>query len=54
MKTCGQTSMARMSLGPWKFVRDMGSLHHLGLIMAPGQVANGDNLGKPFRSSIQL
>ena len=30
-----RTSMARTSLGPWKFVRDMGSSSHLGLIMAP-------------------
>ena len=29
----------------WKFVLDMGSLSHWGLIIAPGQEANGDNLG---------
>ena len=28
-----QTSMAQTSLGPWKFVVDLGSLSHLGLIM---------------------
>ena len=27
-----RTSMARTSLGPWKFVRDMGSSSHCGLI----------------------
>ena len=31
----------------------LGSLSHLGLIMAPGQKANGDNLGKSFPSSTQ-
>ena len=36
--------MARTSLGPWKFVRDMGSSSHWGLIMAQGQEANGDKL----------
>ena len=41
-----RTAMARTSLGPWKFVRDMGSSSHWGLIMAPSQEANGDNLGK--------
>ena len=39
------TSMARRSLGPWKFIRDMGGSSHWGLIMPPGQEANGDNLG---------
>ena len=29
-----KTSMARTSLGPWKFIRDMGSSSHWGLIMA--------------------
>ena len=38
--------MARTSLGPWKFVRDMGSSSHCRLDMAPGQEANSDNLGK--------
>ena len=45
--------MARTSFGPWKFVRDMGSASHRRLIMASGQEANGDNLGKSFRSSTQ-
>ena len=43
-----QTSMARTSLGPWKFVRDMG-----GLIIAQGQKANENNLGMSFPSSIK-
>ena len=37
--------MARTSLGPWIFIRDMGSSSHLGLIMMPGQEENGDKLG---------
>ena len=41
--------MARTSLGPWKFVRDMGSYSHWELIMVPGQEANSDNLGKSFQ-----
>ena len=32
-----QTSMARTSLGPWKFIQDMGSLSHLRFIIVPGQ-----------------
>ena len=48
-----RTSMARTPLGPWKFVRDMGSSSHWGLIMAPGQEANSDNLGKSFWFSTQ-
>ena len=48
-----QTSMARTSLGPWKFVRNMGSSSHWGLIMTPLQEANSDNLGKSFRFSTQ-
>ena len=41
-----QHFLARTSLGPWKFVSDMGSSSHRGLIMIPGQEANlGDNLG---------
>ena len=56
-----RTLMARTSLGPWKFVRDIGSSSHLGLIMAQGQEANGDKLScffffvvvVFFRSSIQ-
>ena len=45
--------MAQTSLGPWKFVRDMGSSSHWGLIMEPGQEANCDNLRKSFQSSTQ-
>ena len=37
--------MARTSLGPWKFVRDMGSSSHYGLIITPGQEAKNDSLG---------
>ena len=37
--------MARTSLGPWKFVRDMGSSSHFGLTMTPGQEANHGNSG---------
>ena len=37
--------MAQTSLGPWKLVPDMGSLSLCGLIMVPGQEANGHNLG---------
>ena len=33
------------SLGPWKLVRDMGSSSNWGLIMAPVQEVNSDNLG---------
>ena len=40
--------MALTSLELWKFVRDMGSSSHWGLIMAPVQEANSDNLGKSF------
>ena len=36
-------------LVPLKFVRDMGSSSYGGLIIAPGQEANNDNLGKSFR-----
>ena len=43
-----RTSMARTSLGPWKFVRDMGSSSHWRLIMAQDQEANGDKLGNFF------
>ena len=46
-----RTSMIRACLGPLKFVRDMISSSHWELIMAPGQQANGDNLGIIFRSS---
>ena len=39
-----QTSIARTSLGPQKFVLDMDSSNHLGLIIAPGQEVTGDKL----------
>ena len=39
-----QISVARTSLGPWKFVPDMGSSNRWGLIITPGHDANGDNL----------
>ena len=45
--------MARTSLGPRTFVRDICSLCHRGLIVATGQEANGDDKGKSFRSSTQ-
>ena len=48
-----RTLMARTSFGPWKFVLDMGSSSHRGLIIAPGQEANEDNLGMPLRASIK-
>ena len=35
----------------WKFVQDMDSSNHLGLIIAPDQETNGDDLGIYFRSS---
>ena len=38
-------SMARISLGPWKFFQDIGSSSHGELIITPGQEAIGDNLG---------
>ena len=34
-----RTPMARTSMGPWEFVRDMGSSSHFVLIMASGQEA---------------
>ena len=37
------------SLGPWKFVLDMGSSSHWELIIAPGQEVNGDNLGMSYQ-----
>ena len=43
--------MARTSFGPWESVRDIGSSSHCGLIKAPGQEANSDNLGKSSRFS---
>ena len=41
--------MAQISLGPWRIIRDVASSSNLVLIMAAGQEANGDNLGKYFR-----
>ena len=43
-------SMAPTSLGTRKFVLDMGSSSHWGLIIVPGQVANVDNSGVSFQS----
>ena len=48
-----QTSVARTSLGPYKFVRDMDCLSHYRVNITPGQEANGDNLGESFRFSTQ-
>ena len=45
MKTYSRTSMAWTSLGPLKFVWDMGSSSHWELIKAPAQEANSNNLG---------
>ena len=47
-----RTSMTRTSLEPKKFVRDMGSSSHWGLIVED-QEAKSDNLGKSFQFSIQ-
>ena len=47
-------SLARTSLELYKFVRDMGCPSHWGSIIAPGQEANGDNLGKSFLSSTHI
>ena len=33
------------SLGPWKFVLDMGISSYCGLIIIPGEEANGNNFG---------
>ena len=38
-KQYSRTSMARTPLGPWKFVRDMGSSSQWGLIKATGEEA---------------
>ena len=48
-----KTSMAQTFLGPCKFVLDMGNLSTSGLIIVPGQGANGDNLGMSFQSSMK-
>ena len=36
-----RTSMARISLESQKFIRDMGSSSHWGLLMVPGREAEG-------------
>ena len=46
--------MARTSLGLSKCVRDTGSSSPWGLIMAPGQEANSDNLQKPFLDFLHI
>ena len=46
-------TIARTSLGPCRFVRDLGSSSHWGLIIAQGQKANEHNLEMPFPSSIK-
>ena len=51
--TYSRTSMAQTTLGPWKFVPDMGSSSHCGLIVTLGREANDDNLENSFRSSRQ-
>ena len=45
--------MARTTFGPWKFVLDMGSSSSYGLIIAPGQEVDEDDLRKSFRSSTE-
>ena len=45
--------MAQTFLGPWKFGLDMGCSNHCGLIRAPGQEANEDNLGMSLQSSVK-
>ena len=42
--------MAETAFEPWKFVLDMDSWSHWGLIIVPGQETNGDNLGMSFQS----
>ena len=46
-------SVAQTALGPWKFAQDMIYSCHWGLIIVPGQEANGDSLRKSFPSSTQ-
>ena len=41
-------SKQEASLVPWKLVWDIGSLSHGGLIIAPGQEANGNDFGNFF------
>ena len=46
--------MAKTSLGPWKFVLDMGISKCSGFIIETGLEANEDNLGEMFfRSSLK-
>ena len=47
-KNMSEDTMARASLGPWNFIRDMCSSNQWGLIKAPGQEANDDNSGIVF------
>ena len=42
--------MAQTSLGLWKFILEMVISSHRGLIIAPGEEANGHNLGMYFQS----
>ena len=48
-----RNSIARTPLGPWRFNLVLGRSSNWGLIIAPGQEANGDNLEMSFRSSIK-
>ena len=43
--------MAQTSLEPWKFILDMGSLSHWGLIIVSSQEPNWDHLEMSFPSS---
>ena len=47
-----QTSFGHF--GPWKFVLDMGSSSHWGVIVAPDQESNMVDLGMSFRSAIRF
>ena len=47
------TPMAQTSLGPTKFVLDMGSSRHRELIIVPDQETNGNNVGMSFPSSVK-
>ena len=49
----GRTTHGSNVFGTMEIVRDIGSLSLWELIMVPIQEANGDNLGKSFRSSMQ-
>ena len=48
-----QTSMARTSLGPWKFALGMDGSNLRGLFISPNQEAKVNYLGMSFRSSIK-